>query len=114
MLAGAQLDLDIKLMAQQLVAHPELLASSKAKLQLPTPIFDVKASKIVLPSTHASGSGTTERWAKLEQHALHSWDRKGKRPASLLPDQRKIVASVNGEARCLYRGDKLTRRGVPH
>jgi len=101
-------------MAQQLVAHPELLASSKAKLQLPTPIFDVKASKIVLPSTHASGSGTTERWAKLEQHALHSWDRKGKRPASLLPDQRKIVASVNGEARCLYRGDKLTRRGVPH
>jgi hypothetical protein len=83
---------------QQLVAHPELLDTSKAKLQLPTPIFDVKASRIVLPTTHASSSGTSDRWARLEQQALNTWDRKGKRPATLLPDQKKIVAAVNGES----------------
>lgn len=79
-----------------------MLAKSKDKLQLPTPIFDAKATRIVLPFSHASTSGTSENWQKLEQQALSSWDRKGKKPMSLLPDPKKIVASVNGVSPHVY------------
>ena len=82
---------------QQLAARPEKLDAAKDRLQLPTPIFDVNATRIVLPSSHASGSGTDENWAKLERQALSSWDRKGKKPMTLLPDPKKVLAAVDGE-----------------
>jgi len=90
---------------QQLAARPEKLDAAKDRLQLPTPIFDVNATRIVLPSSHASGSGTDENWAKLERQALSSWDRKGKKPMTLLPDPKKVLAAVDGEPCHSYRAN---------
>jgi hypothetical protein len=79
---------------QQLAAHPEMLEAAKDKLVLPTPIFDVSKTRLVTSSSEASGSGTSEEWAKLEESALSTWDRKGKKPLRLLPDNKRLSVSV--------------------
>jgi hypothetical protein len=61
---------------------------------LPTPVFDVTKTRIVTSSSEASGSGTREDWTELETSALKSWDRKGKKPLRLLPDDTRLAASV--------------------
>ncbi len=81
---------------QQLVTHPELLASAKAKLELSTPIFDSRETRIVGASSSASSSGSSDQWAALEEQALSSWDRKGKKPMRLLPDDKVVSATVGG------------------
>ncbi|KAK8861544.1 hypothetical protein IAR55_002366 [Kwoniella newhampshirensis] len=87
---------DMALAYEQLTAHPELPASSTERLQLPTPVFDVKRTRIIASSSpSASGSGSSrERWVALEAQALGSWDRKGKKPMTLLPDERGTVVGV--------------------
>lgn len=82
---------------KQLVAHPEQLEAAKEKLVLPTPVFDVSKTRIVTSSSEASGSGTREEWAELENSALKSWDRKGKKPLRLLPDHTRLSASVESK-----------------
>ncbi|OCF74953.1 hypothetical protein I204_03799 [Kwoniella mangroviensis CBS 8886] len=80
---------------EQLASRPDLLAESSEKLQLPTPIFDIQKTRIV-PSAEASTSvSTRERWVELESQALNTWDRKGKRPMTLLPDEKRIVVGVD-------------------
>ncbi|KAL7419589.1 hypothetical protein Q5752_005501 [Cryptotrichosporon argae] len=81
------------LINQQLVAHRDLHERAKDKLALPTPVFDVNKTRIVVPSDNVA-EGSAQRWADLESRALSTWDRKGKRPAKLLPDDNRVVASV--------------------
>jgi hypothetical protein len=64
---------------------------------LPTPVFDVTKTRIVTSSSEASGSGTREDWTVLETSALKSWDRKGKKPLRLLPDDTRLAASVESK-----------------
>ncbi|WVR03860.1 hypothetical protein IAU60_000858 [Kwoniella sp. DSM 27419] len=88
---------DMALAYEQLSAHPELLASSSDKLQLPTPVFDVGKTRIApLPEASTSGSSRTA-WIELEAQALQTWDRKGKKPMNLLPEEKRFVVGV-GEA----------------
>jgi len=70
---------------------------SKVDLQLPTPVFNVKQTRIIASSSQASTSGTNEQWTELENVHLSHWDvkGKGKRPLRLLPEK-KLAASVNG------------------
>ncbi|ORY24398.1 ER-golgi trafficking TRAPP I complex 85 kDa subunit-domain-containing protein [Naematelia encephala] len=82
---------DMALAYEQLCAHPQMLAATSGKLQLPTPAFDVKATRIVPSSSVASGSGSSERWAALQDQVLNSWDRKGKKPMSLVSDERTAM-----------------------
>jgi hypothetical protein len=66
-------------------------------LVLPTPVFDITKTRIVTSSSEASGSGTREDWTELETSALKSWDRKGKKPLRLLPDDIRLAASVESK-----------------
>lgn len=77
--------------------------STKGKLELPTPIFDTSETRIIGASSYASTSGSTEQWANLETQALSSWDRKGKKPVRLLPDERTISATVGGKFLQLFK-----------
>nr|XP_019050343.1 hypothetical protein I302_00772 [Kwoniella bestiolae CBS 10118]OCF29273.1 hypothetical protein I302_00772 [Kwoniella bestiolae CBS 10118] len=80
---------------EQLASRPELLAESSEKLQLPTPVFDVQKTQII-PSSEASTSGASrDRWVELEAQALNTWDRKGKKPMALLPDEKRITVGVD-------------------
>jgi len=81
---------------QQLVAHPDMLASASGKLELPTSVFDTKKTRIASASSYASTSGSSEQWADLEAQVLNKWDRKGKRPMRLLPDEKMLSAAVGG------------------
>lgn len=83
---------DMALAYEHLQNHPDQLAAAKDKLKLPTPIFDVSKTKILLPE--ASSGDSTEGWELLEKKALANWDRKGKKPLSILPDPKKIAACV--------------------
>jgi len=64
---------------------------------LPTPVFDATKTRIITSSSEASGSGTREDWSELETSALKSWDRKGKKPLRLLPDDTRLSASVESK-----------------
>ncbi|WRT65667.1 uncharacterized protein IL334_002612 [Kwoniella shivajii] len=76
---------------EQLAARPELLAESYEKLKLPTPVFDSEKTRII-PSSESSYSGKSrEKWTELEGQVLSTWDRKGKKPMTLLPDAKRIV-----------------------
>ncbi|BEI82101.1 hypothetical protein CcaverHIS002_0212610 [Cutaneotrichosporon cavernicola] len=81
---------------EQLALNPEQLAAAADKLRLPTPVFDVKKTSIVL-AAEGSGAGRKAAWATLDARVLAHWDRKGKKPASVLPDARRIVAAVGEE-----------------
>ncbi|EKD03504.1 hypothetical protein A1Q2_02222 [Trichosporon asahii var. asahii CBS 8904] len=83
---------DMALAYEHLQHHPDQLEAAKGKLKLPTPIFDISKTKILLPE--ASSEHSTEGWELLEKRALANWDRKGKKPLSILPDPRKIAACV--------------------
>lgn len=82
---------DMALAYEQLQAHPEQLAAAGDKLRLPTPVLDVTKTRLVLPS---EGSSTSGDWAALDALALASWDRKGKKPMSVLPNPKTIVAGL--------------------
>ncbi|WVQ94767.1 hypothetical protein IAU59_001848 [Kwoniella sp. CBS 9459] len=85
---------DMALAYEQLSAHPEQLAASAERLQLPTPVFDTKKTRI-LPRLQESAAGPSrDRWAELEVQTLHTWDRKGKKPMTLLPDETRVVVGV--------------------
>ncbi|KIR27984.1 hypothetical protein I309_02978 [Cryptococcus deuterogattii LA55] len=87
---------DMALAYEQLCAHPELLESSKSRLQLPTPVFDVKKTRIITSSSSSFESGPSrENWVQLEEQALRSWDRKGKKPVNLLPDEKINVVGTD-------------------
>lgn len=90
---------------QQLAAHPKMLEAARERLILPTPIFDTQKTRIVTDVAESSGSGTSDDWEKLEEQALSTWDRKGKKPLRLLPDPSRRTASVQGGypklARCV-------------
>jgi hypothetical protein len=60
-------------------------------------VFDITKTRIVTSSSEASGSGTREDWTELETSALKSWDRKGKKPLRLLPDDIRLAASVESK-----------------
>ncbi|WWC68664.1 uncharacterized protein I206_102596 [Kwoniella pini CBS 10737] len=80
---------------EQLASRPDLLAKSSSKLQLPTPVFDVSQTRI-LPTSEASSSALSrERWADLENQAFTTWDRKGKKPMSLLADEKRLIVGVD-------------------
>lgn len=79
---------------QQLAAHPEMLKAAREKLILPTPIFDTRKTRIITSADEASGSGSGAVWAHLEEEALSAWDRKGKKPLRLLPDDSRRMAAV--------------------
>lgn len=74
-----------------------MLEAAKEKLELPTPVFDVNKTRIVTSSNGASGSGTTEDWTDLADSALKSWDRKGKKPIRLLPDETRLYTSAGSK-----------------
>ena len=74
-----------------------MLEAAKEKLELPTPVFDVTKTRIVTSSNEASGSGTREDWTDLEDSALKSWDRKGKKPIRLLPDKTRLSTSAGSK-----------------
>jgi hypothetical protein len=80
---------------EQLALNPEQLAKA-GELHLPTPVFDVKKTRIVL-AAEGSGQGSKDAWAALDGRVLSHWDRKGKKPASVLPDTKRIVAAVGEE-----------------
>ncbi|RXK41319.1 hypothetical protein M231_01469 [Tremella mesenterica] len=82
---------DLSLAYEQLKSHPEQLASSKDTLQLPTPVFDPKKTRIITSSSQSNLAGPSKRWDDLESQALDSWDRKGKRPMRLLPDETNVI-----------------------
>ncbi|EIW66611.1 hypothetical protein TREMEDRAFT_34792 [Tremella mesenterica DSM 1558] len=82
---------DLSLAYEQLKSHPEQLASSKDTLQLPTPVFDPKKTRIITLSSQSNLAGPSKRWGDLESQALNSWDRKGKRPMRLLPDETNVI-----------------------
>lgn len=84
---------DMALAYEHLAAQPEQLEAAKDKLRLPTPVFNQAKTRIVLPA-EASSRGSSEAWSDLDSRALGHWDRKGKKPMSLLPDRSRIVASV--------------------
>ncbi|WWC87846.1 uncharacterized protein L201_002743 [Kwoniella dendrophila CBS 6074] len=80
---------------EQLAARPELLAESSEKLRLPTPVFDIKKTRII-PTAEASTSGASRaKWVELESQAFSTWDRKGKKPMTLLSHERRIVVGVD-------------------
>ena len=81
---------------QQLKAHSDMLAGSKDRLRLPTPIFDIQQTRLYASSS--SSAGSSSRWVELESQALSSWDRKGKRPARLLPDDSRTIIGVGGKS----------------
>lgn len=81
---------------QQLVAHREMYAAAKDKLDLPAPIFDIHVTRLVSASSDASTSGSSEQWADMETRVLKKWDRKGKKPMRLLPDLGTTSAAVGG------------------
>lgn len=81
---------------EQLALNPGQLALTADKLRLPTPVFNVKKTRIVL-AAEGSGAGSKDAWAALDARALSHWDRKGKKPASVLPDAKRIVAAVGEE-----------------
>ncbi|WVF67170.1 hypothetical protein IAT40_001916 [Kwoniella sp. CBS 6097] len=86
---------DMALAYEQLSAHPEQLAASADRLQLPTPVFDVKRTRI-LPFSEASSAGPSrDRWVELETQVINTWDRKGKKPMTLLPDEKRISVGVH-------------------
>lgn len=89
----------------QLASNPDKLSQAVAdgRLELPTPVFAKKRTRIVLPaeqaavaagSSSASADGRTVVWAALDEQALAHWDSKGKTPASVLPDRSRIDAAV--------------------
>jgi hypothetical protein len=82
---------------QQLVSYPEQLEEIKGTLQLPTPVFDVQKTRIVSTAHEASGSRSQGRYTDLEAIALGEWDRKGKKPMRLLPDQGRTEVNAGGE-----------------
>lgn len=87
---------DMALAYEQLRVHPELLESSKDRLQLPTPIFDVKKTRIITSFSSSFESGPSkDNWAQLEEQALRSWDRKGKKPSNLLPDEKRNIVGTD-------------------
>jgi hypothetical protein len=94
------------------VAHPEVLAKAKDQLQLHTPIFELNATTVSTAASASSTSGSAEKWAGLEMLAFDLWDRKGKKPMRLLPDDAKVVASVGGESQ-LSRLIRLATADVP-
>lgn len=81
---------------EQLALNSEQLAASQDKLQLPTPVFDVKKTRIAF-AAEGSASGSRDTWASLDARVLSHWDRKGKKPLSVLPDAKQIVAAVGEE-----------------
>lgn len=87
---------DLSQAYEQLALNPEALSATQDKLQLPTPIFDVKKTRIVL-TAEGSASGSRDTWASLDARVLSHWDRKGKKPLSVLPDAKRIVAAVGEE-----------------
>ncbi|WWD16547.1 hypothetical protein CI109_100974 [Kwoniella shandongensis] len=86
---------DMALAYEQLAAHPEQLAASAERLQLPNPVFDVKSTRVVASSSGSGSSTSRDRWSVLEAQALSSWDRKGKKPMTLLPDEKKTVVGID-------------------
>ncbi|WVQ74505.1 hypothetical protein IAR50_004106 [Cryptococcus sp. DSM 104548] len=86
---------DLELAYEQLEAHPDLLEKSKERLQLPTLIFDPKKTRIGATAASPVASGASrQEFMKLEKQALSRWNRKGKKPAGLLLDDKKLVVSV--------------------
>jgi hypothetical protein len=84
---------------EQLASRPdELKAATKAgRIKLPQPVFDNTKTRIVLPAepeSSSSAGGRSAKWAALDAQALAHWDRKGKKPLSVLPDRKRIVAAV--------------------
>ncbi|OCF34119.1 hypothetical protein I316_04067 [Kwoniella heveanensis BCC8398] len=86
---------DMALAYEQLSAHPEQLAASADRLQLPTPVFDVKKTRISTPLGASTAGPSRDRWNDLETQTLNTWDRKGKKPMTLLPDERRISVGVD-------------------
>lgn len=82
---------DLALAYEQLEAHPDQMESAKDKLRLPTPVFDITKTRLVLP---AEGSNASGDWEALDSLALTHWDRKGKKPESVLRNPKRIVAAV--------------------
>jgi hypothetical protein len=80
-------------------------AKEKDKLELPTPVFDVTKTRIVTSSNEASGSGTREDWTDLENSALKSWDRKGKKPIRLLSDETRLSTPAGSRSTNSTRAD---------
>ncbi|WWC60272.1 uncharacterized protein I303_102840 [Kwoniella dejecticola CBS 10117] len=79
---------------EQLATRPEMLAESSSRLQLPTPVFDTSYSRIA-PTSEASCSGSARaQWAGLESQAFSTWDRKGKKPMTLIPDDKRSSVGV--------------------
>ncbi|WVO13310.1 hypothetical protein L204_100923 [Cryptococcus depauperatus] len=82
---------DMKLAYEQLCAHPDMLEASEKNLQLLTPVFDNTKTRITTPSYNSSCAVPIEsKWRELEKQALISWDRKKRKPTSLLPNEEKI------------------------
>lgn len=88
---------------EQVASRPEELEKLRASghLQLPTPVFDATKTRVVLPdeagtsaATSSSSGGRSAKWAALDAQALSHWDRKGKKPMSVLPDRKRFVAAV--------------------
>lgn len=87
---------DLALAYEQLSHNPEQLTATEEKLRLPSPIFGVKKTRIVL-AAEGSANGSRETWATLDARVLSHWDRKGKKPLSVLPDAKRIVAAIGEE-----------------
>ena len=85
---------------------------------LPTPVIDATKTRIITVSSEASGSGTREDWSELETSALKSWDRKGKKPLRLLPDDTRLLSSVESKlfSSACYRANSrsISRRAYSY
>jgi len=84
---------------EQLASRPDDLekAIKSGKMELPTPVFDITKTRVVLPAEpegSSSSGGRHAKWAALDAQALAHWDRKGKKPMSVLPDRKRIIAAV--------------------
>jgi hypothetical protein len=71
-------------------------------------VFDVSKTRVVTKSNEASGSGTSGDWDKIEEMALGTWDRKGKKPLRLLPDDKRLSVSVESEFSIISRDLKYS------
>ena len=91
-------------MSKQLASHPDQLAAGQESLQLPTAIFDVQRTKVITQEAASSLGHSKQQiqvFQKLEATVLEKWDRKGKKPMTLLPEAEKAVASRGGISRSL-------------
>ena len=73
-------------------------------LHVPTAIFDVQRTKVITQEAASSLGHSKQQiqvFQKLEATVLEKWDRKGKKPMTLLPEAEKAVASHGGMSRSL-------------